>query len=153
MQTETKLNNAVVQAAVETLAMTTGQDLNILPAQVCSQNRIENGVAITVNLVGSIQGYIRLRFTEEAAKQTASALMMGMPVEVLDEMSMSALSELGNMISGGTATHLSEAGIVTDITTPSVTSGEITFETHTVAIPLESSELNLSIDVSLDACV
>ena len=73
-----------------------------------------------------------------------------MPVDALDEMSMSALSELGNMVSGSTATHLSATGVSTDITTPNITTGEITIDTHTVAIPLESDEIRLAIDVSLD---
>lgn len=151
MQSKTQLTEAVTQAAVETLAMTTGQNMSILSAKTYSEEEIKHGVAISVRLVGDIHGNIRLRFTEDAAKRIASALMMGMPVDALDEMSMSALSELGNMVSGSTATHLSATGVSTDITTPNITTGEITIDTHTVAIPLESDEIRLAIDVSLDA--
>lgn len=147
---EETLNNAVTQAAIETLAMTTGQELSILPSKVQTNDNSETGVAITVDLVGDIKGCIRLRFTEDSAKQIASALMMGMPVDTLDDMSISALSELGNMVSGGTATHLSESGLSADITTPSVITGEIKFEAEMVTIPLAGDNLQMTIDVSLN---
>lgn len=147
---EETLNNAVTKAAIETLAMTTGQELSILPSKVQTNDNSETGVAITVNLVGDIKGCIRLRFTEDSAKQIASALMMGMPVDTLDDMSISALSELGNMVSGGTATHLSESGLSADITTPSVITGEIKFEAEMVTIPLAGDNLQMTIDVSLN---
>ena len=150
VQAKLKLNRAVTQAAIETLAMTTGQDLSVLPVQAHEQQCTEEGIAIAVNLVGDIRGRILLRFTEDAAKQIASALMMGMPIETLDDMSMSALSELGNMVSGGTATHLSESGVAADITTPSVIRGAILLETQTVTIPLQGDNLQLTIDVSID---
>lgn len=150
VQAKLKLNRAVTQAAIETLAMTTGQDMSVLPVQSHDQQCTEEGIAVAVNLVGDIRGRILLRFTEDAAKQIASALMMGMPIETLDDMSMSALSELGNMVSGGTATHLSESGVSADITTPSVIRGAILLETQTVTIPLQGDNLQLTIDVSID---
>ena len=41
----------------------------------------------------------------------ASKMMMGMPVTALDDMSISAISELGNMIMGNAATILLNKGI------------------------------------------
>ena len=126
--------------------MTTGQNLKLISNKIYTKNYIENGVSISINLVGDIKGYIHLNFTEDSAKHIASALMMGMPINELDEMSISALSELGNMILGGTATNLSELGLYTDITTPSVILGEIKFEN---SILLESDEIQLTIDISI----
>ena len=77
MQAKTQLTEAVTQAAVETLAMTTGQNISILSAKTYSEEEVKQGVAISVRLVGDIHGNIRLRFTEDAAKRIASALMMG----------------------------------------------------------------------------
>ena len=91
--------------------MTTGQNLKLISNKIYTKNYIENGVSISINLVGDIKGYIHLNFTEDSAKNIASALMMGMPIDEFDEMSISALSELGNMILGGTATNLSELGL------------------------------------------
>ncbi len=48
---------------------------------------------------------------------------MGMPVTELDDMAMSAISELGNMIMGNAATIFSTKGIVIDITPPTVCRG------------------------------
>jgi chemotaxis protein CheX len=45
-------------------------------------------------------------------------MMMGMPVETLDDMATSALCELCNMIMGSTATLFSTQQMVMDITPP-----------------------------------
>ena len=45
-------------------------------------------------------------------------MMMGMPVTALDDMSASAINELGNMMMGNAATILSTKGIAMDITPP-----------------------------------
>lgn len=60
----------------------------------------------------------------EDAKKIASTMMMGMPVDEFDEISMSALSELANMLTANAATCFSTIGISIDISTPSMLHGE-----------------------------
>lgn len=141
---QTSLNDIVIQAAIETLSMVIGQNVN----KIRIQNRIENGASITVNLVGDVNGYICLRFTDDSAKQIASMLMMGMPIDTLNEMAISALSELGNMISGSTATYFSELGLSTDISTPYVVIGNIQFESQITTFSIEGKEIQLKISLS-----
>lgn len=78
----------------------------------------DNMFIIQVGVTGQMKGQVLLAFSEDNAKKTASAMMGGMPVEELDGISRSALSELGNMIMGNTATLFSNQEIIIDITPP-----------------------------------
>jgi chemotaxis protein CheX len=51
-------------------------------------------------------------------------MMMGMPVDELDEMSQSALSELANMLTASAATAFYNLGIHIDISTPTLLYGK-----------------------------
>ncbi len=74
--------------------------------------------AIQVGVIGELKGQVILAMEENNAKDVASRMMYGMPVNELDEMSSSALNELSNMIMGNTATIFSTLGIIIDITPP-----------------------------------
>ncbi|GGN93421.1 chemotaxis protein CheX [Saccharibacillus kuerlensis] len=89
-----------------------GQELN------CS------GVIILVGIVGTLKGNVVYLIDEENAKKIASTMMMGMPVEQLDDMARSALSELSNMLTATAATGFANLGVNIDISTPTLLSGE-----------------------------
>jgi chemotaxis protein CheX len=62
------------------------------------------------------------------------------PVEELDEMSKSAISEMGNMIMGNTGSIFASKDINIDITPPSLLIGEkieISNKVPTIVIPIE----------------
>lgn len=84
----------------------------------------EKTYAIQVGVVGEMKGQVILAMRDESAKDIASRMMFGMPVNELDEMSSSALNELSNMIMGNTATIFSTLGIMIDITPPLAVYGE-----------------------------
>lgn len=147
------VNEAIEQAAAETFSMVCGQELEVQPSYVHKRAEIENAIAIAIDLTGDIKGKVLVRFTEDNAKQVASAMMMGMPIEELDDMSMSALSELGNMIMGGASSHLAENGVSTDITTPTVLRGKVTIKgpsSETITVPLQNESLRVTLDISIE---
>ena len=74
--------------------------------------------------MGEMKGQVILAIRENNAKDIASRMMFGMPVNELDEMASSALNELGNMIMGNTATIFSTLGIIIDITPPLAVYGD-----------------------------
>ena len=82
------------------------------------------GVVIIVGIVGAIKGNAVYCLDDTSAKTIASNMMMGMPIDELDEMAKSALSELSNMLTATAATYFSETGLHIDISTPTVLSGE-----------------------------
>lgn len=82
------------------------------------------GVTIIVGFTKEISGNVAYNMTIDTAKFIASTMMMGMPVENLDEMAQSALSEMSNMLTANAATNLTALGKDVDISTPSLSVGE-----------------------------
>ncbi len=80
-------------------------------------------VFIMLGVTGEMSGQVCIVFDMEGAKNIASRMMMGMPVNEIDDMAKSALSELGNMIMGNAATILANNEIRIDITPPTLGMG------------------------------
>jgi chemotaxis protein CheX len=112
-------------------------------------------IAVIVGLTGRIRGQVVMSFSKQSALTVASAMMGGMQLTELDEISKSALSELANMIMGNTATLLANRNIGIDITPPSLLMGEkLTISPanmQTISIPLviDGNKI-IEIDVSLE---
>lgn len=107
-----------------------------------------DSVVISIGVTGDIKGQVLLVSTNAVACQIASKMVM-MPVEQLDELTLSALSELGNMILGNAATVLSTKGIGIDITPPSIMRGDFIVQNPSLknlCVPLnfESSVIELN---------
>lgn len=73
---------------------------------------------IRIGMTGQLQGDVFFGLQEELALRIVSAMMGGFPVQEMDELGKSAISELGNMISGNASTLLSNRGVIVDITPP-----------------------------------
>ncbi len=111
-------------------------------------------ILIIVGITGKIRGQAIFTMSKAVAFKIASAMMMGMPVDELNEISKSALSELTNMILGNTATLLYNKGIGIEITPPSLLLGEnlqiSQSKMKTICIPLYLSDNEiLEIDISV----
>ena len=81
-------------------------------------------VAVLLGLSKSVRGNIVYSMCESTARNIASKMMMGMPVDTLDDMAKSAIAELTNMITGHAASLASAENIVFDISPPNVVIGE-----------------------------
>lgn len=111
-----------------------------------------DSVVIMIGITGEIRGSVLIALTYDKALEIASRMMMGMPVTELDEMSTSAISELGNMIMGNAATILATSGIGIDITPPTLCRGDITLKqtyAKNVCVPMSGDNISLEIDVAL----
>jgi len=80
-------------------------------------------IIVMIGITGDLHGQVMFSLEESAACYVASKMMMGIPVTELDEMSLSALSELTNMILGTSATAFYNDGIEVNITPPSIVVG------------------------------
>ncbi len=112
-------------------------------------------VVIMVGITGKMRGQTIFTMSKETAFKIASAMMCGMPVEELNEISKSALSELTNMILGNAATLLYNKGIGIEITPPSLLLGEnlsiSQSKMQTICIPLYLTDTEiLEIDLSVE---
>jgi len=82
------------------------------------------GVTIVIGLTHQIQGNIAYNMSVETAKKFASIMMMGMPVNDLDSLAQSAITELVNMVTGNAATKFANSDLKVDISPPSLATGE-----------------------------
>jgi chemotaxis protein CheX len=111
---------------------------------------LDNTLVILIGITGAMKGQVMIAFEHDIACDIASKMIM-MPITQLDDMSRSAISELGNMILGNTATIFSTKGIEIDITPPTVGSGTMSFTTNyatNICIPLEY-ENNKRIEINI----
>lgn len=81
---------------------------------------VEKYIWIQIGMTGQMQGDIVFGLHEDVALKVVSAMMGGFSITEMDEMSKSAISELGNMISGNASTMLFNQGVRVDITPPKV---------------------------------
>lgn len=108
-------------------------------------------LTVVVGVVGEIEGTALYGLSVVTALKIASA-MIGNDLVSLDEMALSAISELGNMISGHAATLLSNAGVQCDITPPTLIQGvgtEITVHVPILMVPVSTDKGNINIDVAV----
>jgi chemotaxis protein CheX len=79
---------------------------------------VEKYIWIQIGMTGQMKGDIVFGLHEEVALKLVSAMMGGYHITEMDEMTKSAISELGNMISGNASTILFNQGVRVDITPP-----------------------------------
>ncbi len=91
---------------------------------VKEQELTNTGVSIIIGIVGKVRGNVVYNLNTQSAINIASTMMMGMPIEELDDMSKSALSELANMLTASAATGFYDLGLPIDISTPTLLQGE-----------------------------
>jgi len=99
---------------------------------------------------GNMEGNLVYGFTSELGLLIVSKMMGGMPYEKLDELAMSAIGELGNMVSGNIAMHLEQIGKPIDITPPSVICGreiQINVEGLILKIPAQLETLSFEVNM------
>ncbi len=111
-----------------------------------------DSVIIMIGVTGEMRGSVMIALSYNKALEIASNMMMGMPVTELDEMSTSAISELGNMIMGNAATILSTKGIGIDITPPTLCRGNLTITqsyAKNICIPLSGDDITIELDVAV----
>ncbi|SEC67750.1 chemotaxis protein CheX [Paenibacillus sp. GP183] len=81
---------------------------------------VESYIWIQIGMTGQMQGDIVFGLAEDVALRMVSAMMGGYVITEMDEMGKSAISELGNMISGNASTMLFNQGVRVDITPPKI---------------------------------
>ncbi len=99
----------------------------------------EQGVWIQIGISGQMKGDVIFGLNKEVAIRIVSAMMGGFTVTEIDEMGRSAISELGNMISGNASTIFYNHGVRVDITPPKVidvSEGSRLYARQALTVPL-----------------
>lgn len=131
--------NPFLQSSITVIQTVTQLNLTVGKPELTNFKLKDDMYVIKVGIVGAMEGQAILAFEEVNAKDVASRMMMGMPVNQIDELAASALNELSNMIMGNTATIFSTKGILVDITTPVACMGadlEVKAEYQGIRVPL-----------------
>jgi len=148
-----ELINPFVKANTSVISMMGATELNQKNSYLVKEVTLKDDIGIVIGVTGEIRGQVVLSFQESFAKKIVSNMMGGMPVETIDDIGKSALSELGNMILGNAATGLFENGYQIDITPPSLLSGESviysTINQQIIVVPFETEMGNLNLNISL----
>lgn len=121
---DVKLMNPFIDAFTTVMSQIGFQ--NISRGKITLKDKLTRSLGITV-LVGitkDVRGNIAYNISDETARFIASTMMCGMPVDTLDDMAQSAISEMANMITANAATNLHAMGITVDISTPSLSVGD-----------------------------
>lgn len=94
---------------------------------------------VIIGVTGDLRGQMIMSMSKQTAKNVASRMMGGMEVTELDEIALSAVGELGNMIAGNAGRLLGEAKLRIDIAPPAVLEGSgvrVSNQIPTLSIPL-----------------
>lgn len=144
--------NPFIQAACSVLQQVANLKAEIGKLSVKQSPYPTYPVAVVVGVTGDIKGQVVYSMEQATAKRLASAMMMGMQVEDLNELAISAISEFGNMISGNAVAWFSN-GYRLDITPPSIFIGDnmsiSTNQIQSIEIPLHTGHGIISMTVAL----
>jgi chemotaxis protein CheX len=134
-----------------------GQVINVKAVKgnlFVKEGSVKSGdVVITIGVTGDLTGSVILNMSEESAKYIASKMMFGMEVKELDDMAKSAISELGNMIAGNSASFFLDIGKNINITPPSLYTGSnmtiYAYKGKALCVPMKLENYTVEIDISL----
>jgi chemotaxis protein CheX len=110
-------------------------------------------INILCGVNGDLEGLVMYSMSKETALGVAG-LMLGSVPTVFDQLAASAISELGNMITGNSSSNFSSQGILCNITPPTLVRGTriqiSTFDTPTLVVPLQFGDIGtLEVNISL----
>lgn len=132
--------NSFIEASQIVLKQVAGIDAKLGNIYLKNSPYGSDCIVIIVGLTGKMRGQAIFNMNKAVAMNIASSMMGGMPVNELDEISKSAISEMTNMILGNAATILYNKGIGVEITPPSFLMGDnmqiSSSNMKTVCIPL-----------------
>lgn len=136
----------------EVLASLCQCDVEIGRSKMRNLSQTIEEVTIYLEATGKLRGQILYIMDKSFALELASN-MVGLPITEMDELTMSALSEVGNIITGSSMTKLSELGYYCETTIPTIILGKDKqlpiVDSVGVLIPCKTPIGNLYIGISL----
>lgn len=125
-------------------------DLKIGKPAMRQSTYADDASLIKLGLVGNLTGEVLLNLDHQTALGIVSKMMMT-PVDTIDAIGESAISELGNMVAGNAATVFANNNILIDITTPNYCLGSAYSDNGRTmfSIPFTSEIGDLTIDICI----
>lgn len=147
--------NVFLMATSKILQDMCGYNPKIGKPSVRNCDFMDDTVVIMIGITGEMKGQVMISFDNSVACDIAGKMMM-MPVQQLDDISTSAICELGNMIMGNASTVFSVEGIGIDITPPTICRGNVVFKgvAANLSIPVfydgEDKKIDLNLSLKVD---
>jgi chemotaxis protein CheX len=146
--------NAFLAGASHSLERETKAPVLRSGLQMDVSDRLSDEVTVYVAMVGRVRGMVLVGMPPNTARGLAGC-MVGEEQTELNEMGLSALAELGNLIAGGAAMELERAGLSPcDITPPTLMFGArsrlSTLGLPRFIIPLDTSYGRVNLHVAVD---
>jgi chemotaxis protein CheX len=111
-----------VQGAISVMEMVLGSAPERGPLSARPQVYTTQQLNVVCGITGQVEGNVIYGMPIITADKIASR-MLGQPVVTFDALAASAIAELGNMISGNSATLMAGQGFHVDITPPTIVKG------------------------------
>lgn len=81
-------------------------------------------VNTTIGVTGDLLGQVIICMSEKAAMVLSAKMLFGLEVSIFDELSRSAICELGNIVTGTAISELGDMGLICHITPPTLFMGK-----------------------------
>ena len=95
-----------------------GYTLEVVGAEVTANQFTTDDLAVIIGVSGGLEGNVLYGFSEDSAQAIVS-VMVGEPISSInDELALSAIGEIGNMITGNAAACLAQLGYMCNISPP-----------------------------------
>jgi chemotaxis protein CheX len=143
--------NAFIRAGLHVLEELVGGEIVRGQLTVRSALYTSQPVTIVVGVAGDVRGHVAYGMTQVTATKIAAA-MQDTPHVAFDEVTLSAVSELGNIISGNAMAYLSETIANCDLTPPAIVRGlqvEVAANAPTLVVPFDTRCGRIEISLAL----
>lgn len=145
--------NPFYKSAKEILELEIGTKCKRGELSLASSKWTTQEITVILNIIGQVRGTFLIGMSEETGKKIAE-VMIGEPVTGINELTVSALAELGNIIAGRALAGLESIGFLADITPPMFLYGRkayiSTLDRRRIQIPLEAELGIIELSVALE---
>lgn len=144
--------NPFIEAAQRVIRAETQSEVRRGALSLNSSPYTTRDVTVLVAVTGRVQGTVLYSMPEETARAIVSA-MIGQPFDKMNDLAVSGIAELGNVITGTASTALAEAGFPSRIAPPIVLIGSgtqiSTVDIQRLVVPLSTQLGPVEIQVAL----
>jgi len=121
---DVKIINAVIEALTSTFKSASKTEIKLAKPQLLKEIGESFDIITSIGFNGVLEGNLIYTVPVHGAVEIVNNMMNGMmEITQLDDMALSAIGELANMISGAIAISLERTGFPINITPPSVVNG------------------------------
>ena len=117
------ISEAFSSSIKEVLISLCNCDVSIDTPQEIEFSKTLGDISIILEINGQLRGQVIYTMSETFSLEIASQ-MMEMPITEIDDLTLSALSEIGNIVTGNATTKLSGLGFYCETTIPKVVKGK-----------------------------